>query len=63
MCYWADGGHRYINHAHLVQWGHANSQRGVYNKSPRDERRNKMEKKPLFVQKEPFGFYDEVLAL
>ena len=24
-----------INHAHLVQWGHANSQRGVYNKSPR----------------------------
>ena len=40
-----------INHAHLVQWGHANSQRGVYNKSPRDERRSKMEKSIAFVQK------------
>ena len=40
-----------INHAHLVQWGHANSQRGVYNKSPRDEQWSKMEKKHHFCSK------------
>ena len=40
-----------INHAHLVQWGHANSQRGVYNKSPRDERWSKMEKRHTFCSK------------
>ena len=40
-----------INHAHLVQWGHANSQRGVYNKSPRDERRSRMEKRHTICSK------------